>query len=303
MRLKPPPRKLLQILLARNQPLTGKHIPSKVLCHLQRNFVLEIARIDRPGPRPCVPRNDEVMMNPWNMVAAHRLPHHRRNPRAKRTLQILKLDDRHLRTTRRLECRSILERSSIRLRHRILRNRRSNRDKSQSQSETIHSAIHSSGHRNPPAISISTKSRSPHTRDFDRSVQREVEKSASLSTPPPSPDEPSLCPCFSCCHARRACPERSRMGDLLLLLGNPRLQPWVSPASEQNRAFSPWDMPSYPCQCQLIQQQQALSREERIITLTAIQLPIHNPVLDTHDKINSGTNSPAQAGLHHLTHH
>jgi hypothetical protein len=65
--------------------------------------------------------------------------------RAKRTLQILKLNDRDLRTSGRLECRRIFERSSIRLRHRNLRTSRNNRDNSQHQNKTIH-ANHSSGH-------------------------------------------------------------------------------------------------------------------------------------------------------------
>jgi len=148
MSLKPPPRKLLQIVRARNQPLTGKHIPPKVLSHLRRIFILEIARIDRSSPRPHMARNDEVMMDQRNMVVAHGLSHHRRNVRAKRTLQILKLNDRHLRTTRRPERRGVLERSSIGRRHRNLRTSRNNRDKSQSHSQnaTIHSATHSSCH-------------------------------------------------------------------------------------------------------------------------------------------------------------
>jgi hypothetical protein len=140
MRLKPPPRKLLQIIRARNQPLTGEHIPPKILRHPRRNIVLEIARIDRTSPRPRMPRNDEVMMNPRNSIVAHRISHHRRNRRTKRTLQILKLDNRNLRITRRLQRRDVFERSSIRLRHRSLRTSRNNQHKSQSHNQTIHSA-------------------------------------------------------------------------------------------------------------------------------------------------------------------
>jgi hypothetical protein len=146
MRLKPPPRKLLQIVRARNQPLTGKHIPPKVLSHLRRNFVLKIARIDRSRARPHMSRNDEVVMNQRNMVVAHSLSHHGRNMRAKRTLQILKLNDRHLRATRRLERRNILERGSTSRRQRNLRTGRNYQDKNQSHNETFHSAIHSSCH-------------------------------------------------------------------------------------------------------------------------------------------------------------
>jgi hypothetical protein len=35
----------------------------------------------------------------------------------------------------------------------------------------------------------------------------------------------------------------------------------------------------------------------------ARQLPIHSQPLDTHDKMDPDTNSPAQAGLNYLTHH
>jgi hypothetical protein len=35
----------------------------------------------------------------------------------------------------------------------------------------------------------------------------------------------------------------------------------------------------------------------------AIQLPIHNQPLDAQSKMESDTNSPAHAGLHHLTRH
>jgi hypothetical protein len=38
-------------------------------------------------------------------------------------------------------------------------------------------------------------------------------------------------------------------------------------------------------------------------TTNAIQLPTPQQPIDTHDKLNPDTNSPAQAGLHHLTHH
>ena len=146
MRLKPPPRKLLQIVRTRNQHLTRKYIPPKILRHLQRNLVLKIAGVNRSSPRPGMPLNDEVMMNPRNVVAAHRIPHHRRNLRAKRALQILKLDDRDLLTTRRLECRGIFERCSASRRHRSLRTRRNNRSQSHNQNQTIHCATHSSGH-------------------------------------------------------------------------------------------------------------------------------------------------------------
>jgi hypothetical protein len=84
------------------------------------------------------------MMNPRNMVAAHRLPHHRRNPRAKRTLQVLKLVNRNLGITRRLQRRDVFERSSIRLRHRSLRTSRHSQHKSQHHPESLHNATHSS---------------------------------------------------------------------------------------------------------------------------------------------------------------
>jgi hypothetical protein len=144
MRLKPPPRKLLQIVRARNQPLTGEHISPKILCHLRRNFVLKKTCIDRSRARPHMARNDEVVMNPRNMVVAHGISHHRRNMRAKRTLQVLELDDRNLRTTRRLERRGVLERSNLPRRHCSLRTSRNNQHKSQHQDETIH-GNHSSG--------------------------------------------------------------------------------------------------------------------------------------------------------------
>jgi hypothetical protein len=148
MRLKPPPRKLLQIVRAGNQSLTRKHIPPKILRHLWRNLVLQIPRINRTRSRPRMTLNDEVMMNPRDMVAAHGLSHHRRNPRTKRTFQILKLNDRDLLTTRRPEHRGIFERSSPSRRHRSLRTHRNNRSKDQNQNQTIHNATHSS---RPPA--------------------------------------------------------------------------------------------------------------------------------------------------------
>jgi hypothetical protein len=149
MRLKPPPRKLLQILCARNQPLTRKHVPAKILRCPRRNLVLEVPRIDRSSTRPHMQRNEEVITNSRNPIMAHRISHHRRNPSTKRALQILKLDDRDLRTTRRLERRSILERSSAIRRHRHLRTSRNNRNKSQSHNQTIHSATHSTGRPAP----------------------------------------------------------------------------------------------------------------------------------------------------------
>jgi len=84
------------------------------------------------------------MMNPRNTVVVHRLLHHRRNPRTKRTLQVFKLDNRHLRITRRLQRGDVFERSSIRLRHSSLRNSRYSQHKSQHHRESLHSATHSS---------------------------------------------------------------------------------------------------------------------------------------------------------------
>src|SRR5271170_6988857 len=48
-------------------------------------------------------------------------------------------------------------------------------------------------------------------------------------------------------------------------------------------------MPSFPCRSRSLE--------------NARQLPIHNHTIDAHDKMEPGTNSPAQAGLRHLTHH
>jgi hypothetical protein len=150
MRLKPPARKLLQILSARYRLLTRKHVPAKVLRHLWRHLVLKIPRIDRSITRPHMPWNDEIVMNPRNPIVAHSIPHHGRNLRTKRTLQILKLDNRHLCPSRWLEHRSVLERRSTTRRHRSLRTSRNTRNKSQSQNETLHHETHSSSHLNKP---------------------------------------------------------------------------------------------------------------------------------------------------------
>ena len=146
MRLKPPSRKLLQILRARNQPLTRKHIPPEILRHLHRNLVLKIPSIDRSITRPHMARNDEVVMNPRNPIVAHGISRHRRNASAKRTLQILKLDNRHLRPSWRLKHRGLLKRRSTTRRHRSLRTCRNTRHKSQSQNQTPHHETHSIDH-------------------------------------------------------------------------------------------------------------------------------------------------------------
>jgi hypothetical protein len=94
----------------------------------------------------------------------------------------------------------------------------------------------------------------------------------------------------------------------------------------KNRGFSPWGMLSYPaaetihhskCHChkagcpilRALGKGWVIERSETVLSRSAKTFrlnphPRHtsqaHSYLDTHDKINSGTNSPAQAGLHHL---
>jgi hypothetical protein len=105
------------------------------------------------------------------------------------------------------------------------------------------------------------------SRHFDRSAQRGVEKSASPPTSPPSPDR-----------------FRSAKGAFYTSMGRSPMNTRPGTIRAESPAYLSFAHHIDPSE-------------------NAIQLPIHNRTLDTHDKIKRDTNSPAQAGLHHLTHH
>src|SRR5882757_8131878 len=85
--------------------------------------------------------------------------------------------------------------------------------------------------------------------------------------------------------------------NLFLPPGTPRLQPWVSHSKVDG--FSPWGMLSYSRRPSLIEQPQSYRGGNE----NARHLPIHSQPLDTDDKIEPDTNSPARAGPYHLTQH
>lgn len=112
--LKPSASKFLQVVLTCDHSLVGEYVSPEVLSHLWGYFVLKVTGVDGTGTGPSVTLDDEVVVDPWNVVAIHRIPHERRDMGAERAFEILELDDGDLCAGRRFEDRGVSEWGSAR---------------------------------------------------------------------------------------------------------------------------------------------------------------------------------------------